>query len=183
MTTSTSRISGPMTSCARFSVHSFLRKLRSTLMRTPAARAALIDARGRRDALVAERRRNPRDVIPLRAGKHRRPVNRVRVHFGDRRPGAIVDDRRRALARASFGVVDADPIAAAQDVIGPHAFGAQRAHRRLADLVLRQARDVVAVDAECCQAHRNVGFTAAECGDRTAASAESARIPAGSAAA
>ena len=35
----TSRIIGPMTSCARFSVHNFLRKFKSTLMRTPAARA------------------------------------------------------------------------------------------------------------------------------------------------
>ena len=50
------------------------------------------------------------------------------------------------------------------DVIGAHAFGAQRAHRRVADRVLRQPRDVVAVEAELRQADRDVRFAAAEGG-------------------
>ena len=40
MTTSTSGISGRIAACACFSDHSFLRKLRSTLVRAPAFRAA-----------------------------------------------------------------------------------------------------------------------------------------------
>ena len=42
MTTSTCAISGRITACACFSVHSFLRKLRSTLTCAPAALAASI---------------------------------------------------------------------------------------------------------------------------------------------
>ncbi len=83
----------------------------------------------------------------------------------DRRARAIVDDLRRPLARASLGVVDADAIAAAQDVIGAHALRPQRADRGVADVVLRQPRHVVAVEAELRQADRGVGLAAAEGGD------------------
>ena len=75
---------------------------------------------------------------------------------------AIVDDVRRALAGARLDEIHADAIAAANDVVGPHAFGAQRAHGGLADVVLRQPRDVIAVEAEQREADGHVGFAAAE---------------------
>ena len=62
--------------------------------------------------------------------------------------GAVVDDIRRTLAGAGLGEIDPDPLAAAHDELGLHAFGAQRAHGRLADLVRRQPRHIVAVEAE-----------------------------------
>jgi hypothetical protein len=104
-------------------------------------------------------------VEPRGAVEHLRPVDCVRLHLGDRRPRAIVNDLRRALARAGLGVIDADAIAAAQNVVGSNPFGAQRANRRFTDVVCRQPRHVVAVEAELRQADRGVRLAAAEGGD------------------
>ena len=69
-----------------------------------------------------------------------------------------------ALAGAAFGVVDADPVAAADDGVGADAFGAQRADRGIADRILRERGDVDALEPEQRQADGDVGFTAAEGG-------------------
>ncbi len=115
-----------MISCACFSVQSFLRKFRSTLTRTPAARAALSERAVAATPFSPSAGVMPVTWIPLRAGEDRRPVDGVGLHLADRRARAVVDDRRGALAGAGLGVVDADAVAAAHDVVGPHALGAQR---------------------------------------------------------
>src|SRR5215831_3978893 len=77
---------------------------------------------------------------------------------------AIVDDRRRPLARAGFSEVDAQPIASAQNEVRAYTFCAQRADGGIANRVCRHARYVEAVDAELREAHRDIGFAATECG-------------------
>src|SRR5690606_39767357 len=75
---------------------------------------------------------------------------------------AVVDDRRGALARAGLGEVDADALAAADDGAGLHALGAEGADGGVANRVLRQLRDVPAVEPEVREAHGHVGLAAAE---------------------
>ncbi len=148
MTTSTCAISGRITACACFSVHSFLRKLRSTLTCAPAALAASIASFAHAAAFSPSAGVMPVVWNQSRALQHLGPLDRPRLHLADRRVRAVVDDHAGALARARFGEVDADALAAAIDGARVHAFGAQRADRRLADRVRRQARHVVAVEAE-----------------------------------
>ena len=91
------------------------------------------------------------------------PVDRIRLHLADGRAGPVVDHHRGALARAGLREVDPDTAAAAQDPAGLHAFGAQRADRRLADRVRRQTRDVLALEPELREADGDVRLAAAEC--------------------
>ncbi len=131
-------MSGRITFCACASVQSFLRKFKSTEILAPAFLAASIDSRVHCGRFLAERRGDARDVKPVGALKHLRPVHRSRLELADRRARAIVNDVGGALTRAGFDEVDADAVAAAQDEIGFNPFGAQRPHGGLADIVFRQ---------------------------------------------
>src|SRR6185503_19518176 len=117
---------------------------------------------GRCRRLRPERRRDAGDVEPGRARHHLVPVLRAGGDLADRRMRAVVDHRARPLAGAGLGEIDADPTARANDERGVDAFGAQRAHRRVANRVRRQAGDVAAVQPELRQARGHVGFAAAE---------------------
>jgi hypothetical protein len=75
--------------------------------------------------------------------------------------GAIVDDRRGALAGARFGEVDPDALAAALDEVGADAFGAEGPDGAVADGVRRETGHVAALEAELREAHRDVGLAAA----------------------
>src|SRR5687768_3888887 len=99
---------------------------------------------------------------PVRALKYLRPVHRSGFELADGRSSAIVNDVGRSLAGARFDEVHADAIAAANDEIGPHAFGAERAHGSLADIVRRQSRDVIALESEQGEADCHVRFSASE---------------------
>ena len=183
ITRSMSRTSGRITCCASASVQSLRRKFRSMLTRAPAARAAATASRVAAAAFAPSAGVMPVTWNQAVAAKSRRPIHAGGIHLADRRPGAIVDDHRRPLARAALGVVDADAIAAAEDGFGANAFGAKRFDRRVADRVRRQPRHIPALDPELRQADGDVGFAAAERGDELRASGGSARNPAGSAAA
>ena len=165
ITTSTLAIIGRITCCAAASVHSFLRKFRSTLIRAPAFLRGGHRFVGARHRVGAERRGDAGDMEPRRAVEDLRPVDGAGRHLADRGSGAVVDHHRCALAGAALGEVDADAIAAARDRVGAHAFGAQRADRRVADRILRQPRDIPAVEPELREADGDVRLAAAEGGD------------------
>jgi hypothetical protein len=125
---------------------SFLRKLRSQLTVRPiffAARAPSSDA----CAAASE------DFVPVEVGG---------IDLGNGAVGAVVGDSGRALGGAAFEVVNADAVAAAQDVCGIDAEPAQALDAGLGDVVLRQARDEGSLLAEEGQRDSDVGFAAAE---------------------
>ena len=119
----------------------------------------LVRARG---CAGAESGCDARHVEPGRAVEDSGPVGRPRLHLGDRRVRAVVDHRRGPLAGPSLREVDADPVAAALDELGSHAFGADRLHRRIPDRVPGQPGHEVALEAEVRQADGHVRLATAE---------------------
>ena len=113
-------------------------------------------------AFGPKRRGDAGDVKPRGAGQHGAPVNGIGRQLADRRVRAIVDDGRGALARSGLGEVDPHARAAADDVIGAHALGPQRADGGVADRVRGESRHVDALAAEVREADGHVGFAAAE---------------------
>src|SRR4029078_6501091 len=75
---------------------------------------------------------------------------------------AIVNDGRRSLAGTSLCEVDADTMAAANDVRRVHALRTQRSQRGIADRVRREGGHERAVNTELRETDRDFGLAAAE---------------------
>ena len=75
---------------------------------------------------------------------------------------AVVDADRAALGSALLVEVDADTVAAADDLAGIHTVAAQGVDRALADGVRRQFGDERGVHAVVRQRNSNVGLAAAK---------------------
>ena len=73
----------------------------------------------------------------------------------------VVDHLRGTHRSARFEVIDAHAVAAAGYEIGPDAVFAQRVHRRLADLVLRELRDEISLVTVVGARNGHVGLAAA----------------------
>ena len=113
---------------------------------------------------LAKRRRDAGRVKPRRVGEDLGPGDGRRIDLAQCGVSAVVDDDRRALARAGFREVDAHAMAAALDVTHVDSFAAQGAHAGFADSVAREPRDEAAVQAEVGEADRDVRLASAEGG-------------------
>ena len=131
--------------------------------------------------LLAERRGDASDVKPRGVLKDVLPVDGIGLELANRGARAIINDIRGALARTSFHEINTDAIAAAQYEIGFDSFCAQRPDGRLADFVLRHARDVIAVEPEVRQTHRSVRLATTKRRNQNTATEGNARTRAGSA--
>ena len=98
---------------------------------------------------------------PVRIGKDGFPIDHARLDGGKTRTGPVVDDFAGTLGRAGFEEVDADPLAAAHDVIGAHAIAAQCGQAGIAQVVLGQAGDELDRFAVVGQRDGHIGFAAA----------------------
>src|SRR5688572_9057843 len=94
--------------------------------------------------------------------EYRRPVHGAGLELTDRRMCAIVNDVRRPLARASFGKIDPDPVAAAKDEVCSDSFCPKCTDSGFADVVLWKAAHVVTVQPELREACRHVRFATPE---------------------
>ena len=112
-----------------------------------------IGAQGRGDAGEVEPIHTLEDGIPVKIGGG---------GFLDGAVGTVIDADGTTLRSALLVVVDADAVAAADDLAGVHTVAAQAVDSGLADGMGRQLGHVDGVNAVVGQGHRDVGFAAAE---------------------
>ena len=111
--------------------------------------------------LVRNRGGDARPVEPLGTLHDGVEIEIRSVGLGNRRMGTVVNHLRRTHRSTRLKVIDAHTVAAAGDEIGLHAVFAQRIHRRLADLVLRELRDEISLVAVVGARNGYVGLAAA----------------------
>ena len=80
--------------------------------------------------------------------------------LGDGGMRAVIDDLGRAHGGAGLGIIEADAVAAAGDVVGLDTVAAEGVHGDLADFVLGQFAHVVGVMAVIGEADGHVGLPA-----------------------
>ncbi len=101
-------------------------------------------------------------VQPSRAVEDARPVEIAGLRVREGAAGAVVDDLARALARALFEKINADPLAAARDVRDVHAEPAQLVDRPLREVVFGKPGHERRAGAELREHHRDIRLGAAK---------------------
>src|SRR5699024_6897418 len=114
------------------------------------------------EKIGAKRRRDAGEVEPIDAFKDRIPVEIGGRGFLNGGVGAVIDADRTALGSALLIVIDADTVAAADNLGGIDAVAAQAVDRALADCMGRQLGDEDRIGAIVGERDGHVGFAAAE---------------------
>src|SRR5438552_1473592 len=99
---------------------------------------------------------------PARPGEDGVPIEIARPRLGDGAVRAVVDHLSRALARALFQKVNAQPLAAARDLRDADAEPAQFVNRPLSEFVRWQPRHKLGTAAELGYRDRHVCLRAAK---------------------
>ena len=112
--------------------------------------------------VFAQRRGNAGEVEPVGALKDLVPVEVGGLGLGNGGVGAVIDADAAALGSALFVKVDADPVAAPDNLGGVYAIAAQGVDSGLTDGVGGQLGDEGGIHTVIGQRDRHIGFAAAE---------------------